>query len=107
MTYSNCAAYDISAATPAPNAITTVDGLTTIAAVTVNTLQDWSAFPDVSITISLSANPFPYTTLFRSTFSGVIQDGGNVGSLFKDGTGKLTLAGGNTYTGGTTIWAGT
>lgn len=45
-----------------------------------------------------------------TTFSGVIQDGGNGGgaggSLTKIGSGKLTLSGANTYTGGTTISAG-
>jgi len=45
-----------------------------------------------------------------TTFSGVIQDGGTAGgaggSLTKIGTGKLTLSGANTYTGGTTISAG-
>ena len=46
-----------------------------------------------------------------TTFSGVIQDdglnGGIGGSLTKIGSGKLTLSGANTYTGGTTISAGT
>src|SRR5882757_3097235 len=45
-----------------------------------------------------------------TTFSGVIQDGGTAGgaggSLTKIGSGKLTLSGANTYTGGTTISAG-
>jgi autotransporter-associated beta strand protein len=46
-----------------------------------------------------------------TTFSGVIQDGGTGGgargSLTKIGSGKLTLSGASTYTGGTTISAGT
>jgi autotransporter-associated beta strand protein len=46
-----------------------------------------------------------------TTFSGVIQDGGNHGgtggSLTKTGFGTLILTGANTYTGGTTITAGT
>ena len=43
------------------------------------------------------------------TFSGIIQNGigFNGGSFTKIGSGKLTLSGANTYTGGTTINAGT
>jgi autotransporter-associated beta strand protein len=42
-----------------------------------------------------------------TTFSGIIQDGGLVGgvggTLFKEGTGTLTLSGANIYTGGTAV----
>jgi len=41
------------------------------------------------------------------TLSGVIADGTNGNSLLKDGTGMLSLSGANTYTGATTIRAGT
>jgi autotransporter-associated beta strand protein len=41
-----------------------------------------------------------------STFSGVIQDSAGAARLTKVGTGTLTLDGGNTFTGGTTISAG-
>jgi autotransporter-associated beta strand protein len=61
--------------------------------------------------ISLGANNLTVgSNNLRTTFSGVIQDGGIAGgaggSLTKIGSGKLTLSGANTYTGGTTISAG-
>ncbi len=40
-------------------------------------------------------------------FSGIIQDGAGSTGLTKVGTGTFTLSGNNTYTGGTTITAGT
>jgi autotransporter-associated beta strand protein len=42
-----------------------------------------------------------------TTFSGVYQNGDGSASLTKVGTGRLTLNGANTYTGGTTVSAGT
>ena len=41
------------------------------------------------------------------TYSGIIQNGSNTASLQKNGTGIEVLSGNNTYTGGTTISAGT
>jgi autotransporter-associated beta strand protein len=50
------------------------------------------------------------TNNLSTTFSGVMQDGGinggNGGSLTKAGTGRLSLTNANSYTGGTTIQAG-
>ncbi len=55
---------------------------------------------EVALTVGAGGND--------STFSGLIQDAaGGPGSIKKVGTGKLTLTGNNTYTGGTEIEAGT
>lgn len=60
-------------------------------------------------TVSLGASNLTIgSNNLSTTFSGVIEDdGGAGGSLTKTGSGKLTLSGTNTYTGGTIIAAGT
>jgi autotransporter-associated beta strand protein len=59
--------------------------------------------------ILLAPNKFTVGSNALSTeFSGVIKEGaGNGGSLTKTGPGTLTLAGANTYMGGTTVSSGT
>ncbi|WP_181832519.1 autotransporter-associated beta strand repeat-containing protein [Bosea caraganae] len=54
--------------------------------------------------ISLGANTLTLGTATDGTFSGVIR---GTGGLVKQGTGTFTLNGANTYTGGTTVNAGT
>jgi autotransporter-associated beta strand protein len=59
---------------------------------------------------SLPITPATLTVDFdtvTSAFSGILQDGAGGLSLVKNGTGTLTLGGANTYTGATTINAGT
>ena len=64
-------------------------------------------------TITNSGNASPYAlTLSGSgitTLTGIISNGGTTGTLAltKSGAGTLTISGANTYTGGTTISAGT
>ena len=62
--------------------------------------------------VFLGANKLTVGSNKRSTtFSGVMQDGGDAGgtggSLTKTGKGKLSLTNANTYTGGTTVTKGT
>jgi autotransporter-associated beta strand protein len=61
-------------------------------------------------TVALGGSTLTVGTANSTTFAGVIADGGlwggSGGSLVKVGTGTLTLAGNNTYTGGTTINGG-
>ena len=61
--------------------------------------------------INLGANALTLGTANNSAYGGLIADGGigggTGGSLVKQGSGTLLLYGGNTYTGGTTVNAGT
>src|SRR5208282_2556571 len=57
-----------------------------------------------AVTLNAGGGMFLADTGTSSTLSGVIS---GVGSFTMDGPGKLTLTGANTYTGGTTISAGT
>jgi autotransporter-associated beta strand protein len=77
----------------------TVGGLTTNAVTGTPLVQNASAAPAI-LTINNSAS---------NTYAGVIQDGIGAGalSLKKNLSGALTLAGVNTYSGGTTLLAGT
>jgi len=96
LTIYNTSIFDISGATPI---------------VAVNNLQDGKGTTVDSSAIYLGGNTLYVNQTINATFSGVIQDGGlsfgSPGSLYKDGTGTLTLAGDSTYTGATTVNAGT
>jgi len=67
------------------------------------TIQDLSGVSGSAIT--LGANALTLGTSNSTSFAGNIS--GTGGSLVKQGTGTLTLSGTNSYTGGTTITAGT
>ncbi len=57
-------------------------------------------------TILLGSKTLTVNEISSLTFSGILNDSTNGGKLVKIGSGTLTLAGANTYTGGTTISAG-
>src|SRR5271165_4117837 len=91
--------------------------LSTSSAFTVNSVLDLNGFSDTigslagtgtvrnngAASAALTVDADNTTT----TFSGVVQNGIGVLQLTKTGTGTLILTGTNTYTGGTTISAGT
>ena len=59
-------------------------------------------------TLNLNGDTLITTDSGNDTFSGVIgETSGTTGALVMDGSGSLTLSGANTYTGGTTVDAGT
>jgi autotransporter-associated beta strand protein len=55
----------------------------------------------------LSGGAIIDTQSFNASFSEILRDGGGGGGLTKAGLGTLTLSGANTYTGTTTVSAGT
>ncbi|NJA04139.1 DUF4347 domain-containing protein [Methylococcaceae bacterium WWC4] len=58
-------------------------------------------------TVTLNSGTLTVAGNASTTFSGILQDGGNSGGFAKAGSGSLTLSGTNTYTGSTAIDAGT
>ncbi|MDP9920741.1 outer membrane autotransporter protein [Variovorax boronicumulans] len=58
-------------------------------------------------TLTVGTSWLPPAPAGDSAFSGVIADGAGVVSLIKEASNTLTLVGANTYTGGTTVAAGT
>ncbi len=94
LTVASGATLDLKAATPT---VTTVSSISDATPGAGGTLTN-SATGTVNLTI-IPAGP--------STFSGVIQNGSGTTALTLNGPGTQVLAGSNTYTGGTTITAGT
>ncbi len=69
------------------------------------TIQDLTGVAGSSVL--LGNNTLTVGTASSTSFAGVIDASGGTGGLVKQGNGTLTLTGTNTYTGGTTINAGT
>ena len=57
--------------------------------------------------VNIRDNQIRIGDVSSTTFSGVISDGGGGGTLRKDGSGTLTLAGASTFSGATSLNAGT
>lgn len=57
-------------------------------------------------TVNIRSNTFTIGDSSSTTFSGLITDGGSYGTLVKQGTGTLTLASANSFSGPTLINAG-
>ena len=56
--------------------------------------------------ITLGTGQLTVQQIDNNTYSGIISDTGNVGSVVKSSSGALTLTGANTYGGGTTVNGG-
>jgi autotransporter-associated beta strand protein len=99
----------------ATNALPTANGRTAVSmdqsgtgtsTLALGTSQSIASLTGASTSlVKLNANTLTIGTGADSTFAGIISGSG--GSLIKDGTNTLTLSGVNTYTGVTTLSAGT
>ncbi len=96
-----------------PNAVTFGSGSTGDLAlvrqsVTISALSSNGGTPVVENGSNVTAVTLSVNNAVANTYGGVLEDGGAASlALSKSGAGTLLLAGANTYTGGTTISAGT